>query len=65
MESKSLEDLKRDSDDLNHLIIILKNGHYYQGAPDNSEQKISYELGQETRNKVLSMIEIIKDWKCN
>ena len=59
---KSYKELQKECDDFRHLQIILKNAHYYKEAPDDSEQKLAFELDQSTRDKVLNIIEKIKSF---
>lgn len=49
---------KQDAD---FIVTILKNAHFYDNAPDDSEQKIAYELGEENRDKILGLIEKIHE----
>ena len=42
--------------DLNHFEYILKYGHNYNLAPDNSEHKLAYELGSSYCNQISKMI---------
>ena len=53
---------KQDAD---FIVIILKNAHFYKNAPDDSEQKIAYELGKENRDKILGLIEKIHESQKN
>jgi len=57
-----VEKAKQDAD---FLVIILKNAHFYDNAPDDSEQKIAYELGKENRDKILGLIEKIHESQKN
>jgi hypothetical protein len=52
--------MEREVADFNFLQVILKNGHYYYDAPEGSEQKMAYDLGQETRDKILAIIDKVK-----
>lgn len=53
---------KQDAD---FIVTILKNAHFYDNAPDDSEQKIAYELGKENRDKILGLIEKIHESQKN
>ena len=55
--------MEREVADFNFLQVILKNGHHYYDAPEGSEQKMAYELGQETRDKILAIIDKVKSFK--
>ena len=56
------EKAKQDAD---FLVIILKNAHFYENAPDGCEQKIAYELSKENREKILTLIEKIHESQKN
>ena len=56
------EKAKQDAD---FLVIILKNAHFYDNAPDESEQKIAYNLGENKREKILELIEKIHESQKN
>lgn len=51
--------------DLDFLIMILKNAHYYENAPDNSEQQILFNLGPDQCNNILKLIMKIKNCHIN
>ena len=53
---------KQDAD---FIVTILKNAHFYKTAPEESEQKIAYELGEENRDKILVLIEKIHESQKN
>ena len=46
------EKAKQDAD---FLVIILKNAHFYENAPEGCEQKIAYNLGENKRDKILHL----------
>lgn len=54
--------MEREVADFNFLQVILKNGHHYYDAPEGSEQKMAYDLGQETRDKILAIIDKVKSY---
>lgn len=54
--------MEREAADFKFLQNILKNGHFYYDAPDESEQKMVYDLGQETRDKILAVIDKVKSY---
>ena len=56
------EKAKQDAD---FLVIILKNAHFYENAPDGCEQKIAYNLGENKRDKILKLIEKIHESQKN
>ena len=53
--------MESDADDFKFLKIILENGHFYNNAPEGTEQKMVYDLGQETRDKFLAIIDKVKE----
>ena len=52
---------EKANQDLDYLIMILKNAHYYKDAPNDSEHQILFNLGADQCNNVLKLILKIKN----